>query len=422
MQTAPVCRLPDDILMEIFRHGAETNDGNHHLQFQQVVSRVCTRFRSVALEDALLWIKIRYVPKNVFVRRCIELSKSALLDIAFHGNSGRLSDKPEYEEFFSLVNRECFRWKSVYIIIPLNLLPICTPLWDRNADTPYLVRISLYSITPVGSDFDNSHLELLPGAYPALREVKLATSLPSWNWSRRSITRLELGPFGARGAQHEPRHGPSYENLFQMLKYLESTIEHFALRGYLRDSPHDERAVGTLSFKALKTLVFSLESISAQELLAVCSFERVENVDLLLGQSSREQFHSIFHRPDSAPFSTAQHLDIGYIRSLDNEKCRILEAAFPNITDLQISLFIPLDDGLTRFLSDSWPSISSLGLWQIELPRLWELLEARRQKGLSRLRKIEIRNVKGIPLKSDFDRISLEVEELTIRRTPQWAS
>ncbi|KAG8759269.1 hypothetical protein FRC14_006345 [Serendipita sp. 396] len=422
MQTAPVCHLPDDVLRKIFQHGADTNSGNNHLQFQKVASRVCSRFRSVALGDALLWSKVKYVPneKNMFVKRCIELSKSALLDIEILVRAGSSPpeymppNKPEYEEFFSLVNRECFRWRSIEITIPVNWLHICIPLYDRNADTRCLVHIALVGIQPVPSDSDESHVDLLSGAYPALREIKLAIPFPSWNWTHHSVTRLELGPFHT---SRQDRRPPSYKSLFQMLKSLESTLEYFALQGTLGDSPHEETTLGTLHFKSLRTLLFSMSGEDARRLLAVCSFERVQTVDLRLSLRllSRERFHSILHRPNAALFSTARHLGFEFFGMLYDGKDGIVEAAFPNITDLRLSPLMALDDGLIGFLTNAWPSISSLRLWEVELPRLRALLEARRQRGHPRLRKVELETVRGSLLKSDFDRISSEVEELTIK-------
>ncbi|KAG8787310.1 hypothetical protein FRB91_009034 [Serendipita sp. 411] len=421
MQTAPVCRLPDDILREIFRHGAECNHRKHHLQFQKVVSRVCTRFRRVALEDALLWSKVKYVPneKNMSVRKCIELSRSALLDITFNSKKRRLSDKPEYEEFFSLVNKECFRWRSIEIIIPINWLHICTPLCDRNADTRRLVHIALVCTYPTAFGSNDSGLELLPGVYTALREVKLGIFLPSWNWTLRSVTRLELGPFHPSVPN---RHPPSYKSLFQMLKCLEPTLEHFTFRGVLGDSSHEETAIGTLHFKSLKKLTFPMFGEDAYKLLAACSFERVQNVDLQLNHKLRlERFHSIFHRPNSALFSTAQYLRLEFIRMKVAEIGRIIEGAFPNITEVQIFHNLAFGDISFGFLTNAWPSISLLQLREAELSTLRALLEARRQRGHPRLRKVELEIARGSLLKSDFDRISSEVEELTIKTAgPKW--
>lgn len=61
---APLFRLPDEILVEIIKHGAETKINGGGDSFEKIVSHVSMRWRTIAISNPSLWTHISVSPEE----------------------------------------------------------------------------------------------------------------------------------------------------------------------------------------------------------------------------------------------------------------------------------------------------------------------------------------------------------------------
>ncbi|KAK0237726.1 hypothetical protein EDD85DRAFT_1022939 [Armillaria nabsnona] len=135
---APIRRLPIDVLRSVFREIQSDLDGwgtaprptIKFMHYTLTLGQVCASWRDIVVSSSELWSHIRitfpgligFIPKNLspLLKTILPHSGQLPLDIRFI--SDRHTTPGEAIEAFSLLLGERHRWRSVSLILPLDLL------------------------------------------------------------------------------------------------------------------------------------------------------------------------------------------------------------------------------------------------------------------------------------------------------------
>ncbi|KZT59378.1 hypothetical protein CALCODRAFT_493711 [Calocera cornea HHB12733] len=194
---APVSRLPDDILCQIFQEGHDSLQLEHHAfvavgnEFSRLVSRISHRWRAVALDTSSLWTHIRFVnPKYLADADSDPIhpwyGSANALGRTYTGNLARSKlallnvemDLPEFPGAHSRMVQEYLRTchnrvgELVLTLQTPDLLSVVVPCIERTAGTLRRLELTL-SHTVRDAEAQVVAEQLLVLNLPHLKDVEL---------------------------------------------------------------------------------------------------------------------------------------------------------------------------------------------------------------------------------------------------------
>ncbi|KAG2125591.1 hypothetical protein BD769DRAFT_1464587 [Suillus cothurnatus] len=158
----PLFRLPDEILVEIIKHGAETKMDGSGDSFEKTVSHVSKRWRTIAISNPSLWSYISVRPEEtpLFLLTRIRRSVGIPIDVDIY---------PWPTPFTSVAPQS--------LLIQLNVILCCASQWRsltlRSGPVEQMFAFVLLYLTRSGTYL------------PSLEYVRLCSSeMPVKLWSR----------------------------------------------------------------------------------------------------------------------------------------------------------------------------------------------------------------------------------------------
>ena len=245
---APVNRLPDDILSDIFLLGLrEAHAGDETFEkpqrYQGLISLVCHRWRTIIEGTPLAWANITVLDRHPFAttKRFLRLSGTCLINIAINWSGFPLYEDDlvlnahnvdEMSGLFGLVLPEAHRWRSLSVAIE-DYAPMLHVLQKlQSVAAPNLKRLWLSHHDGEEPGEVSAPLEIAakyklfqspPGA-PLLRDVTL------WgvhiDWSSPFLS-SNLRKFAL--CYHYIDVRPEPQRFFDILSSCSETLEEFTL-------------------------------------------------------------------------------------------------------------------------------------------------------------------------------------------------
>ena len=243
---APINRLPDDILSDIFLLGlrdAHTDDKEFETpqRYQGLISLVCRRWRTVIEGTPLAWANITVLDRQPFTttKRFLRLSGSCLINVAVNWSVVPLDEDgillnaynvDEMDYLFGLVLPEAHRWRSLSVAIEdyslmlyavQRLQSIAAPnlrvLWLSHHDDDEPEEV----VPEMAAKY--KLFQTLPGA-PLLRDVTLWGVHIDWSSPIFSSNLRKLAL-----CYHHIDIRPGPQRFFDILSSCSETLEEFTL-------------------------------------------------------------------------------------------------------------------------------------------------------------------------------------------------
>ena len=245
---APIHRLPDDILSDIFLLGlrdahADDEDFEEPQRYQGLISLVCRRWKVVIEGTPLAWANITVLDRQPFTitKRFLRLSGSCLINIAINwcifplkGEGGSLDayTVDEMGRLFGLFLAETHRWRSLSVAVEDYLIilyvvqelqwvavPNLRMLWLSHHD----VEEPKEDLTPPGMLLKYKLFQPRPGA-PLLRDVTLWGVHIDWSspFLSSNLRKLAL-------CHHHVGLRPEPQRFFEILSSCSETLEELTL-------------------------------------------------------------------------------------------------------------------------------------------------------------------------------------------------
>ena len=241
---APIHRLPDDILGDIFLLGlrdahASDEDFEKPQRYQGLISLVCRRWKIVIEGTPLAWANITVLDRQPFTitKRFLRLSGACLINIAINWCIFPLKEErdtldaytiDEMGRLFRLLWAEAHRWQSLSVAVEdqLIILYVVQELqWVAvpNLKTLWLSHHDLEEpnedLTPPGMIVKYKLFQSPPGA-PLLRDVTLWGVHVDWSspFLSSNLRRLAL-------CHHHVDLRPEPQRFFEILSSCSETLE-----------------------------------------------------------------------------------------------------------------------------------------------------------------------------------------------------
>jgi hypothetical protein len=246
MPNAPIHRLPDNILSDIFLLGlfdahADDEDFDKPQRYQGLISLVCHRWKAVMEGTPLAWANITVLDRQPFTttKRFLRLSRTCLINIAVKWRRFPLEDDHvtlnsfkvnEMKRLFGLLLPEAHRWRNLlvavedyplihYVIRELQWVsaPNLRMLWLSHHDGKAQDR-ALKEITAKYKLFQS------PTGAPLLRDVTLWGAHIDWSstFLSSNLRKLVL-------CYHHINLMPEPRRFFEILSSCSKTLEGLTL-------------------------------------------------------------------------------------------------------------------------------------------------------------------------------------------------
>ena len=244
---APIHRLPDDILSDIFLLGlqdahADDEDFEKPQHYQGLISLVCRRWKVVIEGTPLAWANITVLDRQPFTitKRFLRLSGTCLINIAINwcifpvkgeGDTLDAYTVDEMSRLFRLLRAEAHRWRSfsvavedyfiiLYVVQELQrvAVPNLRMLWLSHHDDE-----DSKDLTPPGMLVKYKLFQIPPGA-PLLRDITLWGTPVDWSspFLSSNLRKLAL-------CHHHDHLRPEPQRFFEILSSSSETLEELTL-------------------------------------------------------------------------------------------------------------------------------------------------------------------------------------------------
>ncbi|TCD71922.1 hypothetical protein EIP91_000054 [Steccherinum ochraceum] len=173
---APVCRLPPEILSQVFLWVvALTSPKTNWVR----ITHVCRQWRDVALDCQTLWTHITPQHPEPFVSICLQRAGAAPLQVQYHHDASR--GCKHSQEFMQTIGPHAPRFGDLDIAAPPSVMRKMVE--KLGGPLPYLKRLALVAKTP-GLNLTSPFLlpEDFTSGIPSLHQLSLTcATVSSWN-------------------------------------------------------------------------------------------------------------------------------------------------------------------------------------------------------------------------------------------------
>jgi len=336
---APVNRLPDDILSDIFFLGlldahADDKSFEKPQRYQGLISLVCHRWKAIMEGTPLAWANITVLDRQPFTitKRFLRLSGNCLINIAIDWMTSPLEDEHvtlniynvnEMSCLFDLLWPEAHRWRSLFVAVQDHSLIHYVVQGLRSVAAPNL-RILLLrnhdagaqSLTTLEMAAKYKLFQSPPGA-PLLRDVTLWGIHIDWSspFLSSPLRKLDL-------CYHDIDVRPEPRRFFEILSSCSETLQGLTIESSGPILEGDDQHTLCVSSKIrlpnlLSLKVAFLSATTARRILGIIVARNVK--ELLL---------------DFAKWNSPVHIWNDFIKEICTGGASSTEGMFPALTSL----------------------------------------------------------------------------------------
>ncbi|KAH8118184.1 hypothetical protein DFH11DRAFT_883255 [Phellopilus nigrolimitatus] len=188
IQHRGLSELPDEILGYIFELCGDAELGHGKEEFCNVVSRVCRRFRTIALNLPKLWTRVSNLHNSAELRLRLARSGNRWLTVELSAYKGDDFEE-RWRSFLEIVLEHKVRWRGFKLLMDLGLSEFLEErkdfLVNLGSATTGLEVLSLTTLTIIDG--------YIPADEYSLEEDDSRTIDFYWTWKLPSLSSLYLG-------------------------------------------------------------------------------------------------------------------------------------------------------------------------------------------------------------------------------------